>query len=443
MSTRLMNQTLGALTEAWEEIRINRSRVILSLIGVAASVWAMGSVMALGSMIFATFNSRDATWAGIPGTIPFSMTVKSDGDGSGPEPEPTAPSLDADGRVVNPLGDAAKRLAEQTHATLWSRHATVTTQIQAPGVVDCSDHDDSQWSPEDPCSGGTPTFEGVDEGYAALYTREAIAGRWLTERDADLQANPVVVNESMWKLLGSPDLSQYPRFALQGQQGIAFTVVGITQNVYVGDSPTAYLSYDTLFRVFPPALLTEASRYQRFSIAAPPDEAREAVEVLTTALTAQVPENIEVSADYNADQADQRSGVLNQVRLVIGGIGAIVILIGALGLLTVSIVTIKQRVREIGIRRSMGASAKRVFFAVFLESVVATTTAGFFGIILSILTVRLAPYHLIDAPDLSTTPYPISAALIGLGIAAFVGALCGIIPAIYAVRIKPIDAIRF
>ncbi|WP_302786502.1 ABC transporter permease, partial [Actinotignum sanguinis] len=134
-----------------------------------------------------------------------------------------------------------------------------------------------------------------------------------------------------------------------------------------------------------------------------------------------------------------------QVTAIIAAIGGIVILVGALGLLTVSIVTMKQRVREMGIRRAMGASARRIFTSVFLESVVATTAAGFIGVIASIVTIRTAPLaRWLDLPfSVDSVGYPVLAAFIGLAISAGVGALCGIIPATMALRIKPIDAIRF
>src|SRR5699024_637546 len=99
----------------------------------------------------------------------------------------------------------------------------------------------------------------------------------------------------------------------------------------------------------------------------------------------------------------------------------------------------------IGIRRAMGASVHRVFISVFMESVVATTVAGVIGVILSIFTIKFLPIE--DMFSMPLPPgdvaYPFTAALIGVLIAAGVGALAGIIPASIAVKVTPIDAIRF
>lgn len=75
-------------------------------------------------------------------------------------------------------------------------------------------------------------------------------------------------------------------------------------------------------------------------------------------------------------------------KTVVIGIAVLVLLLGALGLVNIALVTVKQRVREIGIRRSFGATAGRVFFAVMMESVVATVVAGAVGVMASILIVQ-------------------------------------------------------
>ena len=132
-------------------------------------------------------------------------------------------------------------------------------------------------------------------------------------------------------------------------------------------------------------------------------------------------------------------------KLVVGGIAVLVLLLGALGLVNIALVAVKQRVREIGIRRSFGATAGRVFFAVMMESVVATIAAGAVGVIAAILIVQnpftmdLVGQGLVsDFP-----PFPAEAALLGLLAATVVGALAGLLPALVAVRVKVIDAIRY
>jgi putative ABC transport system permease protein len=121
-----------------------------------------------------------------------------------------------------------------------------------------------------------------------------------------------------------------------------------------------------------------------------------------------------------------------------------VMLLGALGLLNIALVTVKNRIREIGVRRAFGATAGRVFFAVLMESVVATTVAGLFGVLLAIVLIKNPITDgIIAAGVQDIPPFPVEAALLGLGSAVLVGALAGLLPALVAVRVKVIDAIRY
>lgn len=80
----------------------------------------------------------------------------------------------------------------------------------------------------------------------------------------------------------------------------------------------------------------------------------------------------------------------------------------------------------------------------------ATSAAGFIGVIFSVVTLRVLPVVMPNsylfgefAAVANEIAYPMQAAIIGVGISASVGALCGIIPATIAVKMRPIDAIRF
>lgn len=126
------------------------------------------------------------------------------------------------------------------------------------------------------------------------------------------------------------------------------------------------------------------------------------------------------------------------------GIGTLLLLLGALSLVNIALVTVRQRIREIGIRRSFGATSARVFFSIMLESVVGTALAGLIGVAIAVAVVRALPmetwlgFAIEDVP-----PFPLGVAVTGLVAATAVGALAGLVPALVAVRVKPIDAIRY
>ena len=132
------------------------------------------------------------------------------------------------------------------------------------------------------------------------------------------------------------------------------------------------------------------------------------------------------------------------MQIITSAISSIVLLLGGLSLVNIQLVAMRQRIREIGVRRSFGASGGRIFASVMMESVVATAVAGVLGIALAVALVR-SPLiinsifcGLQDVP-----PFPFVAAIIGLGAGVLTGALTGLVPAIVATRVRGIDAIRY
>ena len=139
--------------------------------------------------------------------------------------------------------------------------------------------------------------------------------------------------------------------------------------------------------------------------------------------------------DGGLDRATKWAGI---------GIGGFALLLGGLGLVNIALVTVRYRIREIGIRRSFGATSGRVFFGVLLESVVATVVAGLVGVVLAVAIIKNIPVERVFGAGIQDMPpFPISAALVGMAAAVAVGALAGLIPATVAVRVKVIDAIRY
>ena len=117
--------------------------------------------------------------------------------------------------------------------------------------------------------------------------------------------------------------------------------------------------------------------------------------------------------------------------------------LGAISLINVQLVTVQQRVREIGIRRSFGATSGRVFVSIMLESVVGTLLAGIAGVGAAIAILDYFPIlAMMNMPMTEVPPFPMGIALNGVLAATAIGAAAGILPGIYATRIRPIEAMR-
>ena len=443
-----VSQLLGALIEAWGEVKVQKARVVLSLVGVVAAVAAMTIVIALGDLLLQSSRELAELYEGRSVTLrltPESSSASSaDPAGSGPYQDVSRTGADAspsgEQTAKRPdekdtLGEAMGTLAERTDIHYWSRFSSgggdivETRQARSSGqfrgypLTNISDMVDGV------------TFQGVDPSYEVIFRTRMLAGRWVVSSDADQRLVPVVISETLWNQLGRAPIDQVP-IVLHTSDGTAMRVVGITKSKSSYDMPTVFAHYDAARISFPqmssPSMIAWVGT----------ENADQARENLPRALASILGEGwkVSVSGGEHEDIGEEQLGTISNVIMVIGGI---IVFLGALGLLNVAIVTVRQRVREIGIRRAVGASAARVFFAVFMESVVATFVAGVIGVGIAVVVVRFLPLEALGVTLSDTPAFPAGAAIAGVAISTSIGALCGIIPALAAVRIKPIDAIRY
>src|SRR5207249_2389426 len=127
-------------------------------------------------------------------------------------------------------------------------------------------------------------------------------------------------------------------------------------------------------------------------------------------------------------------------RLSGGLIAGISLLVGGIGIMNIMLASISERVREIGIRKSVGASAAHIFIQILVESIVIAILGGLVGLVTSFGLVNLldsiSPTE--NAPIITPT-----ALLIAFSFSALVGVLAGIVPAVKAARLNPIQALRY
>ena len=125
-------------------------------------------------------------------------------------------------------------------------------------------------------------------------------------------------------------------------------------------------------------------------------------------------------------------------------IGLATIIGGIIGIGNILLISVKERTKEIGIRRAIGATPKEIRTQIMLESVFLTVIAGIIGIILGALVlsaINMATKNMTDLPFTNPT-VPIPYILGALFLMVFLGTLIGLIPAHRAMSINPIDALR-
>jgi putative ABC transport system permease protein len=146
-----------------------------------------------------------------------------------------------------------------------------------------------------------------------------------------------------------------------------------------------------------------------------------------------------------------QQGVVDQISTIIGALTAflssvvaIALVVGGIGVMNIMLVSVTERTREIGLRKALGATERDIMTQFLLEAVILTALGGIMGIILGGLLALGAAFVLSNVLELNWVfTFPISAALLGLGVSAAVGLIFGIYPARQASKKSPIEALRY
>ena len=135
------------------------------------------------------------------------------------------------------------------------------------------------------------------------------------------------------------------------------------------------------------------------------------------------------------------NAILGGVTAAVGGIVSVALLVGGIGIMNIMLVSVTERTREIGIRKSVGARRRDLLLQFLIEAVVLSLIGGAIGVAIGygigVLAASLLP------GNWPAAQIPLWAALLAFGFAASVGVVFGIYPAAKAARLDPIDALRY
>lgn len=403
---------LSVFVDAWEQLKLQRVRVLMSLIGVTLAVSALTASLALGNVMTRVQDELSIRYSGPEAT--YAIYLGHD-EGGRLTPEEAIEAFD--------------RVTDRYSISY------ATSQL---------------WFQPEFASGNVMWAEGqaVDPAYFDMHGRRLTEGRLLLASDAARLAPVAVVTQMLADELGVTDLRRDPVVTMR--DGTDVVVVGILADINDFDSvmyvlPSAYLDHLQ-------APMEEEKGYGspldqlEFRIWVPAEQAADFARAVVADLRHELAmptirgDRIDAGAysDYGPDPA-------TITQLVLVSVSVAILALGALSLINIAVVTVRYRIREFGIRRAFGASQRRIFIGVIMESVVGTFVAGVVGVgIVTVLYRGFAGDLLAQTMGLAALPaFPFEAAVIGIVVSIGTGAVAGLIPALIAVGSKVIDAIRF
>ena len=146
-------------------------------------------------------------------------------------------------------------------------------------------------------------------------------------------------------------------------------------------------------------------------------------------------ENLDVQSQKQMLESTKE--ITRTMSLLLGGIASISLLVGGIGVMNVMLVSVTERTREVGIRKSLGAKKRDILFQFLVESVVLSVFGGLVGVLFGILFGRIA---ILIGGYFSPS---IGMILLSVAVSVGVGVIFGILPAYRAAKMKPVDALRY
>ena len=290
---------------------------------------------------------------------------------------------------------------------------------------------------------GNLTVYGTTPAYYEIQGLQLSMGRWLKETDLQNSSYVCVLNETAaTELIGFADCVGYGLII----NGVEYTVVGILKDddssltsIFSSGSMVAYLPSTSLIRLSDS--LTE--EITSFYISAPAggtvDAAEERIEQMLLERFEEDEDAFSIST--TAVLEDAMSSITSVLSVLLGGIAAISLIVGGIGIMNIMMVTVTERTREIGIRKAIGASRGVILTQFLMEAVVLCMMGCGLGIFLSwsilqVVSTVVASTGLVFRLDGGVV-------LIAVLFCFLIGLVFGLYPANKAAKMKPIDALHY
>ena len=287
------------------------------------------------------------------------------------------------------------------------------------------------------------TLYGTTVDYYDIQGLQLSQGRWLKQSDMDNNTYACVLNETAAeKLIGYSDCV--------GQgillNNVQYTIVGVLRDddnnltrVFSSGSLVAYISYGSLQRLS----TTVAGEITSFYVSAPEGGTMEAAETAMTDILMERFEEDEDAFSVSNQSAleDTMSSVTSMLTVMLGGIAAISLVVGGIGIMNIMMVTVTERTREIGIRKAIGASRGVILKQFLMEAVVLCMMGCCLGIFLSWATLQIVNTVVVSLD--MRFGLNMTVVLIAVVFCFFIGIVFGLYPANKAAKMKPIDALHY
>ena len=299
---------------------------------------------------------------------------------------------------------------------------------------------------------GAFNIKGDYPDYVQIDPCTVLKGRWINEMDIRDKRKVCVIGEKVFEQMFDPKedpLGQYLKIS-----GVYYQVVGLIRpetriNINGRTEESISLPFTTMLQTY-----NMGNQVHFLAITAkkgiPVSVVEEKVKEFVKKKHSIAPTDVQALNSVNIEKEfNQMRGLFLGIQILTWIVGIGTLLAGVIGVSNIMLVIIKERTKEIGLQRAIGATPRTIISQIMLESVVLTTVAGYIGLSLGVGLLELVSKVLESSAGKSddnvffTHPeVSLTVALSALAVLIIAGIFAGMIPATRAIKIKPIDALR-
>ncbi len=292
---------------------------------------------------------------------------------------------------------------------------------------------------------GTTTYDdgvvqGTTPGYESIRNWTVAEGRFLQQPDIDNRSFVAVIgSEAATEMYGTTH-AVGETFSLNGY---TITVVGVLEAV--GSSASGSNDNQILIPFTLAQRLSNQTSISSFYVSAASSAQVEQAQAAVESYLEKAFENYntrsfgtQYSVFNQTEMLSTLSETTNTLTLMLGGIAAISLLVGGIGIMNIMLVSVSERTREIGIRKAIGAARGNILMQFLIESLVVSLMGGLLGLAISVVAAKAL------APVLQMTlTIPVNVAWMAIGFSVFIGVVFGMYPANKASKLRPIQALHY
>jgi putative ABC transport system permease protein len=277
---------------------------------------------------------------------------------------------------------------------------------------------------------------GVSSLYTELANPNVAIGSFLPSSPGLQNTRTVVVSARGADSLGFTENSIGDQIRLDG---VAFTVVGVLDDADgFGSGATVYITQDAARSIFSKSPYISAIRVQAVSQEAVSPVEYRVEQFLRYSKNVQEDDDATFSIFNQAALQDTIKTVTGTLGILITGIAGISLVVGGIGIMNIMLVSVRERTREIGVRRAIGATQSQILTQFLMEAVVLSFLGGLIGLIIG----QLASFAFANLGGWEFFIDP-TTVFVALGFSALVGVIFGVWPARTAAKLQPVEALRF